>query len=51
MKTCKTVLYTMVKLRNDKVLESLANLKLPKDSIMVDYIFKTLKVNCLIEHR
>ncbi|XP_029345564.1 protein mini spindles isoform X2 [Acyrthosiphon pisum] len=43
MKTCKTVLYTMVKLRNDKVLESLANLKLPKDSIMVDYILKTLK--------
>lgn len=37
----------MVKLRNDKVLESLANLKLPKDSIMVDYIVKTLKVKML----
>lgn len=37
----------MVKLRNDRVLESLANLQLPKDSIMVDYIFKTLKVKML----
>ncbi|KAL5234313.1 hypothetical protein ACI65C_001723 [Semiaphis heraclei] len=43
MRTCKTVLYTMVKLRNDQVLDSLANLKLPKDSIMVNYILKTLK--------
>jgi len=51
MRTCKTVLYTMVKLRNDKVLENLANLKLPKDSIMVDYIFKTLRVNYLIKYR
>lgn len=44
MKTCTTVLYTMVKIRNDKVLESLANLKLPKDSIMVKHILKMLRV-------
>lgn len=43
MRTCKTVLYTMVKVRNNKVLESLTNLKLPKDSLIVDYILKTLR--------
>ncbi|XP_050054425.1 protein mini spindles-like isoform X3 [Aphis gossypii] len=43
MRTCKTVLYTMVKVRSDKVLKSLANLKLPKDSIIVDYVLKTLR--------
>ncbi|XP_026810117.1 LOW QUALITY PROTEIN: protein mini spindles-like [Rhopalosiphum maidis] len=43
MKTCTTILYTMVKIRNDKVLESLANLKLPKDSIMVKHILKMLR--------
>lgn len=47
MRTCKTILYTMVKIRNDKVLESLTNLKLPKDSIIVDYILKTLRVRMI----
>jgi len=47
MRTCKTVLYTMVKVHSDKVLKSLANLKLPKDSIIVDYILKTLRVKMI----
>lgn len=47
MRTCKTILYTMVKVRNHKVLESLANLKLPKDSIIVDYTLKTLRVKMI----
>lgn len=37
----------MVKLRCDKVLKSLANSEFPKDSVMVVYIHKLLKVNII----
>lgn len=43
LRTCKTVLHTMVKIRSDKVLESLASPEFPKDSEMVVYIHKLLR--------
>uniref|UniRef100_A0A2S2NSW4 Cytoskeleton-associated protein 5 n=2 Tax=Schizaphis graminum TaxID=13262 RepID=A0A2S2NSW4_SCHGA len=43
LRTCKTVLHTMVKIRSDKVLESLASPEFPKDSEMVIYIHKLLR--------
>jgi len=44
LRTCKTVLHTMVKIRSDKVLESLTSPEFPKDSEMVVYIHKLLRV-------
>ncbi|XP_008189868.1 protein mini spindles isoform X2 [Acyrthosiphon pisum] len=43
LRTCKTVLHTMVKIRSDKVLESLDSPEFPKDSEMVVYIHKLLR--------
>lgn len=44
LKTYKTILYTMVMIDSNKVLESLTRPEFPEDSDMVVYVHKVLKV-------
>lgn len=44
LKTCKTLLHTMTKLHRDNILKALEKPEFPRDSEMVVYIHKLIKV-------